>query len=81
MADCGSSGRFQSFFQEALERALPLSLQWDLTWRCDHKCVHCYLVDRHQNELTLEEGIGILELYCIGPHPTGLTGLIDGYTE
>ena len=26
-----------------------------------------------------EEGIGILELYCIGPHPTGLTGLIDGY--
>ncbi|MCB9547509.1 MAG: radical SAM protein [Myxococcales bacterium] len=61
MAYDDPSGRFQSFFQEALERAIPLSVHWDLTWRCDHKCVHCYLVDRHQDELTLAEGVGILD--------------------
>ncbi|MEN9822482.1 MAG: hypothetical protein RLZ04_908, partial [Actinomycetota bacterium] len=29
---------------------------------------------------TTETGSGILEQLCIGPHPTGLTGILDGYT-
>ncbi len=29
---------------------------------------------------TLEHGMGILEQLCIGPHPTGLTGLLDGFS-
>ena len=45
----------ESFVDEALELSIPLAVQWDLTWRCDHKCVHCYLTDRHQPELNLEE--------------------------
>lgn len=61
MADCGSGGRFQSFFVEALNKAIPLSMQWDLTWRCDHKCVHCYLVDRRQPELSVAEAERILD--------------------
>lgn len=61
MADCGSGGRFGSFFAEALEKAIPLSMQWDLTWRCDHKCVHCYLVDRRQPELSLSEAERVLD--------------------
>jgi radical SAM protein with 4Fe4S-binding SPASM domain len=61
MADCGSGGRFGSFFAEALEKAIPLSMQWDLTWRCDHKCVHCYLVDRRQPELTVAEAERVLD--------------------
>lgn len=28
---------------------------------------------------TIEHGIGILEQLAIGPHPTGLTGILDGY--
>jgi len=28
---------------------------------------------------TTEEGLGILEQLCIGPHPSGLVGIIDGY--
>ena len=28
---------------------------------------------------TVEHGMGILEQLCIGPHPTGLTGLLDGH--
>jgi hypothetical protein len=28
---------------------------------------------------TTEEGLGILEQLCIGPHPSGLIGIIDGY--
>jgi len=28
---------------------------------------------------TVEHGMGILEQLCIGPHPTGLTGLFDGH--
>ena len=51
----------ESFVDEALERAIPLAVQWDLTWRCDHKCVHCYLTDRHQPELTLEEAERVLD--------------------
>jgi radical SAM protein with 4Fe4S-binding SPASM domain len=50
-----------NFFEAALDQAIPLSMQWDLTWRCDHKCVHCYLTDRHQDELSLTEGIQLLD--------------------
>jgi radical SAM protein with 4Fe4S-binding SPASM domain len=50
-----------NFFEDALDQAIPLSMQWDLTWRCDHKCVHCYLTDRHQDELSLAEGISLLD--------------------
>jgi MoaA/NifB/PqqE/SkfB family radical SAM enzyme len=50
-----------NFFESALDQAIPLSMQWDLTWRCDHKCVHCYLTDRHQDELTLDECKDILD--------------------
>ncbi len=50
-----------NFFESALDEAIPLSMQWDLTWRCDHKCVHCYLTDRHQDELTLDECKDILD--------------------
>ncbi|MBP6489737.1 MAG: hypothetical protein KA274_18770, partial [Ilumatobacteraceae bacterium] len=28
---------------------------------------------------TVEHGIGILEQLAIGPHPSGLTGILDGY--
>ena len=49
------------FIDAMLRQSTPLSIQWDLTWRCDHKCVHCYLTDRHQDELTLDEQIGILD--------------------
>jgi hypothetical protein len=28
---------------------------------------------------TTEQGIGILEQLCVGPHPTGLAGILDGY--
>jgi hypothetical protein len=28
---------------------------------------------------TTDSGIGILEQLAIGPHPTGLTGIFDGY--
>ena len=28
---------------------------------------------------TVEHGQGILEQLAIGPHPTGLTGILDGY--
>jgi radical SAM protein with 4Fe4S-binding SPASM domain len=50
-----------SFFGHAIERAIPLFVQWDLTWRCDHQCVHCYLTERRQDELSLEEGERILD--------------------
>ena len=30
---------------------------------------------------TIEHGIGILEQLAIGPHPTGLTGILDGYAS
>ncbi len=30
---------------------------------------------------TVEHGIGILEQLAIGPHPTGLTGILDGYAS
>ncbi len=45
----------------ASEQHLPVTIQWDLTWRCDHSCVHCYLVDRQQEELTLSEANGVLD--------------------
>ena len=61
MGGCGSTPHAGSFFEYALVNAIPLSMQWDLTWRCDHKCVHCYLTDRRQPELTLEECEGILD--------------------
>lgn len=53
----------QSFnlIEKTLERATPLSMHWDLTWRCDHKCVHCYLTERRQDELSLEEADGLLD--------------------
>ncbi len=51
----------RGFFDHAIEAAIPLSLQWDLTWRCDHSCVHCYLTQRRQDELTLEQCLGILD--------------------
>ena len=50
-----------SLIDEALESALPLSIHWDLTWRCDHKCVHCYLTERRQDELTLDEAKVVLD--------------------
>lgn len=50
-----------SLIDQALEEALPLSMQWDLTWRCDHKCVHCYLTERRQDELTLDEANIVLD--------------------
>ena len=28
---------------------------------------------------TVEQGIGILEQLAVGPHPSGLTGLVDGF--
>jgi hypothetical protein len=28
----------------------------------------------------VEQGMGILEQLCVGPHPTGLTGMLDGYS-
>ena len=27
----------------------------------------------------VEHGLGILEQLALGPHPTGLTGILDGY--
>ena len=30
---------------------------------------------------TVEQGIGILEQLAIGPHPSGLSGILDGYVE
>lgn len=38
----------------------PFTAHWDITWRCDHSCIHCYLVDRKQDELTFEEGSRLL---------------------
>ncbi|MSP71212.1 MAG: radical SAM protein [Myxococcales bacterium] len=63
MAEWGSNeaGVMGSFFGHAIQRAIPLFVQWDLTWRCDHQCVHCYLLERRQDELTLEEGVRILD--------------------
>ena len=63
MAEWGGAeaGRMGSFFDHAIEQSVPLFVQWDVTWRCDHKCVHCYLTDRHQSELTLAEGVRILD--------------------
>jgi len=46
---------------DAADANIPLSIQWDLTWRCDHSCVHCYLTDRRQAELSLEEAVGVLD--------------------
>ena len=46
---------------QLVNEAIPLSIHWDLTWRCDHKCVHCYLIDRRQDELSLEEAITTLD--------------------
>ena len=48
-------------FQSTLDEATPLSMHWDLTWRCDHKCVHGYLTERRQDELSFEEGEGLLD--------------------
>ena len=30
---------------------------------------------------TVEQGVGILEQLAIGPHPSGLSGILDGYVE
>ena len=49
------------YVREIYERRVPLHVHWDLTWRCDHSCVHCYLTDRRQDELTLEEAIDVLD--------------------
>lgn len=61
MGGCGSTPHAGTFFEHALDQAIPLSMQWDLTWRCDHKCVHCYLTERRQPELSLEEAITVLD--------------------
>ncbi|MBU1896467.1 radical SAM protein, partial [Myxococcota bacterium] len=47
-------------FSFAEAHAVPLSMHWDVTWRCDHACTHCYLTDRRQPDLTLEEGKRLL---------------------
>ena len=57
----GRNSHLGTFYQEAMEDAILLSVQWDLTWRCDHNCVHCYLTDRRQPELTLEECVRVLD--------------------
>ncbi len=51
----------KGLLQAAMAEALPLSVHWDITWRCDHKCVHCYLTERRQPELSLDECIGVLD--------------------
>lgn len=51
----------KGLLQAAMAEAIPLSVHWDLTWRCDHKCVHCYLTERRQPELTLDEQLDVLD--------------------
>jgi len=51
----------KGLLQAAMAEAIPLSVHWDLTWRCDHKCVHCYLTERRQPELSLDECVEVLD--------------------
>lgn len=51
----------RGLLQDAMAEAIPLSVHWDLTWRCDHKCVHCYLTERRQPELSLDECVAVLD--------------------
>jgi len=50
-----------SLLESIFEGATPLTMHWDLTWRCDHKCVHCYLTERRQDELSMEEAEDLLD--------------------
>jgi radical SAM protein with 4Fe4S-binding SPASM domain len=52
---------WSGFVKAAIQHTIPLNMHWDLTWRCDHKCVHCYLTDRRKDELSLDEGIDVLD--------------------
>ena len=52
---------WSGFVKSAIAHTIPLNMHWDLTWRCDHKCVHCYLTDRRQDELSLDESIDVLD--------------------
>ena len=52
---------WSGFLKAAMDSTIPLNMHWDLTYRCDHKCVHCYLTDRHRDELSLEECEAVLD--------------------
>ena len=39
----------------AIEDQIPLGFHVDLTYRCDLSCTHCFLANRKQDELTLDE--------------------------
>ncbi len=61
MGEAREYGHLRPEFQQAFAHNIPLGMHWDLTWRCDHSCVHCYLTDRRQAELSVDEAIGILD--------------------
>lgn len=64
MARCDFENNFDGLdrFGDWVEaQRIPCSIHYDVTWHCDLRCAHCYLSQRDQDELTLNEVIRLLD--------------------
>ena len=50
----------EDIYAYTIERSIPLSVLFELTYRCNLRCGHCYMVDRGEAELSLDEVKDIL---------------------
>ncbi len=65
----------RKFFDLAARANVPANVVIEVTYRCNLKCIHCYIVNRNQIELTIEEYRKLLdELSSLGTLVITITG-------